>query len=257
MKLLKALAFVVVLEMAFVTHEYGHFTEMRKRNIEVAEFSLGIGPVLYQKKLSDVAVSVRAIPIMAYVAPSEKGQKKIDESSLYDRFLIHSAGVRNNFLSLMVVVLFLQVLGRFRGYYRNGLLADILILPFSITVSAVNYGLNLLTFGRVKLSDNGLTIFTGGFFDKGRNEGRISVFAVRSFLLLSLMLGAFNSFPLFPLDGGRIFIDFIRLFMSERVVSLIAFLSQPVIVMLFFMARQTVAAFDFEVKQPEDQKTPQ
>lgn len=106
-KFLKVVAFILILESAFVIHEYGHLREFQKRGIPVKEFSLGIGPVLYQHHGNEFTISIRAIPIAAYVAPTKVGEELFETTlSAWDKFVIFSAGVRNN----LIVALFLVFL---------------------------------------------------------------------------------------------------------------------------------------------------
>ena len=67
--LLRVLLSLLMLESALVIHEYGHLREFYKRGVPVKEFSLGIGPRLYQYQTDSLlTVSFRLIPIIAYVS---------------------------------------------------------------------------------------------------------------------------------------------------------------------------------------------
>src|SRR3989344_2493793 len=116
----KVFVFLFALELVFVIHEYAHYTEFVKRDIPVQEFSLGIGPAVYQHQINELVLSFRLIPIMAYVIPTKDGYKIQTESSFMDKFLISSAGVRNNLLSGVGTVLFLNLISWRRGGVIEG-----------------------------------------------------------------------------------------------------------------------------------------
>ena len=62
------LAFVVVLSLIIIIHEGGHFFFAKKAGILCYEFSLGMGPIIYQKRIGETAYSVRAIPLGGFVS---------------------------------------------------------------------------------------------------------------------------------------------------------------------------------------------
>lgn len=64
------LLFLIVLSIIIVIHELGHFWFAKRAGILVHEFSLGMGPALYQKKKGTTNYAIRAIPLGGYVAMS-------------------------------------------------------------------------------------------------------------------------------------------------------------------------------------------
>ena len=66
--ILGILAFIVVLSLIIIIHEGGHFFFAKKAGILCYEFSLGMGPVLYQKRKGETAYSIRAIPLGGFVS---------------------------------------------------------------------------------------------------------------------------------------------------------------------------------------------
>lgn len=193
--LLRALLSLLILESALVIHEYGHLREFQKRGVPVKEFSLGIGPRLYSYQDSSLTVSFRLIPIMAYVAPTEEGGilfKK--EGRLGDKIAVAGAGVRNNFLVGLAVVLFLQVLGWRRGSFSTKqLVRTAVVTPFKIPLRFVAFLVGCMTWGRINLAEKFL-LSTGGI-DPPK--------PLKSFIAWNLTLGFFNLAPIPPLDGGH------------------------------------------------------
>lgn len=68
MFLLNILVFILVLGIIILIHELGHFYFAKKANILCHEFSIGMGPVLYQKRKGETVYSIRGIPIGGYVS---------------------------------------------------------------------------------------------------------------------------------------------------------------------------------------------
>ncbi len=62
------IVFVLILGIIVLVHEGGHFFFARKAGILCYEFSIGMGPVLWQKKIGETCYSIRAIPIGGFVS---------------------------------------------------------------------------------------------------------------------------------------------------------------------------------------------
>jgi regulator of sigma E protease len=61
------LAFIVVLGLIAIVHEYGHFVTARKSGIGVDEFGLGFPPRLWAKKIRGTEYSINLLPIGGFV----------------------------------------------------------------------------------------------------------------------------------------------------------------------------------------------
>ncbi|MBR2891424.1 MAG: RIP metalloprotease RseP [Bacilli bacterium] len=68
MIILGILAFVLILGIIVLIHEGGHFLLARKAGILCYEFSIGMGPLIWQKKVGETSYSIRLIPIGGYVS---------------------------------------------------------------------------------------------------------------------------------------------------------------------------------------------
>jgi regulator of sigma E protease len=68
MFILDFILFVLVLGVIILIHELGHFYFAKKAGILCHEFSIGMGPALYQKRKGETIYSIRGIPIGGYVA---------------------------------------------------------------------------------------------------------------------------------------------------------------------------------------------
>jgi regulator of sigma E protease len=60
--------FVLVLGVIILIHELGHFYFAKRAGILCHEFSIGMGPAVYQKRNGETIYSIRAIPIGGYVS---------------------------------------------------------------------------------------------------------------------------------------------------------------------------------------------
>lgn len=61
------IVFIFVLGLVILIHELGHFVMAKRANILCHEFSLGMGPILWSKRVNETLYCVRAIPIGGYV----------------------------------------------------------------------------------------------------------------------------------------------------------------------------------------------
>lgn len=68
MVILGILAFILILGIIVLIHEGGHFFFAKRAGILCYEFSIGMGPLIYQKKIGETYYSIRAIPIGGYVS---------------------------------------------------------------------------------------------------------------------------------------------------------------------------------------------
>jgi regulator of sigma E protease len=60
--------FILVLGVIILIHELGHFYFAKKAGILCHEFSIGMGPAIYQKRKGETVYSIRGIPIGGYVS---------------------------------------------------------------------------------------------------------------------------------------------------------------------------------------------
>ncbi|MCX7599836.1 MAG: site-2 protease family protein [Armatimonadetes bacterium] len=111
------LAIAVVLGLAILFHEAGHFFAARLCGVGVEEFAVGLGPVLWRRRRGDTVFSLRLLPFggFARIAGMEPGQADMP-GGLYTRpryvqALIFASGVVMNVvlaLLLFTVVVFWQ-----------------------------------------------------------------------------------------------------------------------------------------------------
>lgn len=125
------LAFLLMLNVIVIIHEAGHFFAARSFGVHCHEFSIGMGPAIYQKQGKNTLFSIRALPIGGYVmmAGEEDGSQsedseddwlaKVPESERlnfkpkWQQVIIMAAGVFMNFVLAFLIFIGLMAA---RGY---------------------------------------------------------------------------------------------------------------------------------------------
>ena len=59
---------IILFSLLIFVHELGHFLTAKASGVRVNEFSLFMGPVLWQKQIGQTLYSLRCIPIGGYCA---------------------------------------------------------------------------------------------------------------------------------------------------------------------------------------------
>lgn len=109
--------FILVLGITVMIHELGHFIFAKRAGIYVYEFSIGMGPKLFQihSKNDETVYSIRLFPIGGYVQMAGESveedkeipkEKQLQSKTWLQRFLTITAGVIFNFL-LAIVIFFI------------------------------------------------------------------------------------------------------------------------------------------------------
>ena len=120
MTFLSIIAFILILGIIVLVHEFGHFIWAKKFGVHIYEFSIGMGPVIFTHEGKDkIKYRIRALPIGGFVQMAgevyDDADDKIDKKKLmcnkpwYQRIIIIVAGVVNNFI-LALVLLFIYAL---------------------------------------------------------------------------------------------------------------------------------------------------
>lgn len=106
--------FVLVLGIVVCVHEFGHFIFAKKAGIYVYEFSIGMGPKLFQwhRKDDETTYSIRLFPIGGYVRMAGEEveldkdipeEKRMQSKTWVQKFLTIIAGVLFNFILAFVI----------------------------------------------------------------------------------------------------------------------------------------------------------
>ncbi|MBQ3402633.1 MAG: RIP metalloprotease RseP [Synergistaceae bacterium] len=117
--LLSIVAFIIVIAVCVVVHEYGHYITARILGVQVHEFAFGMGPVILQHKgRNNMLWSLRLFPVggfcrLAGMHEEEDGEavtpgKGFNEQPAWKRFLILLNGSAFNIiLAVLLMALFL------------------------------------------------------------------------------------------------------------------------------------------------------
>lgn len=117
-----------------VSHELGHFAAAKLFNVRVNEFSVGMGPLIYQKTKGETQYSLRAVPIGGFCklegedGDSDDG-RSFSKAAWWKQIIILAAGATVNiivaFLILVLVSLYAGSLSTTLGTVTEGGPADI------------------------------------------------------------------------------------------------------------------------------------
>lgn len=115
MNLLSLLYFVLILGAIVLVHEFGHFIFSKLFGVYVYEFSIGMGPKIfnYKKKKGETEYCIRAIPIGGFVSLAGedaddnskiKEDRKLYSKPVWQRLIIMIAGATFNFIFAFVIL---------------------------------------------------------------------------------------------------------------------------------------------------------
>lgn len=71
--------FILILGVIIIIHELGHLIAAKKFGVYCKEFSIGMGPKIWQRKNGETALTIRALPIGGYVAMAGEDSDEEDE----------------------------------------------------------------------------------------------------------------------------------------------------------------------------------
>ncbi len=103
---------ILIFGVLVAVHELGHFLAAKLFGVRVNEFSIGMGPALFQKTAGDTAYSLRLLPIGGFCAmegeeDASDDPKALNNKGLFPRLVIFAAGAFMNFLAGLVILLLL------------------------------------------------------------------------------------------------------------------------------------------------------
>lgn len=119
--LINLIIFILVLTVIVTIHEFGHFIWAKWAGVYVYEFAIGMGPVIFQKQYGETMYSLRAIPIGGFCqlagedlddddAKKVPKEKRLQNKTCLQRFLIMVFGPLNNFILAVVILLLLALI---------------------------------------------------------------------------------------------------------------------------------------------------
>jgi regulator of sigma E protease len=99
-RLMQFLAFIPILTLVMLIHEFGHFVAARLAGIVVEEFGIGLPPRVFSRRIGGVRVSLNAVPLGAFVRMNEKEGEagSFLAKKAWVRFVVLAAGPTMNFV---------------------------------------------------------------------------------------------------------------------------------------------------------------
>ena len=103
---------ILIFGFLIAVHELGHCIVAKLCGVQVNEYSIGMGPAIWQRQGRETLYSLRAFPIGGYCAMEGEEEDTGNERSFvrqkaWKRFLILVAGAFMNFLTGVVILLVL------------------------------------------------------------------------------------------------------------------------------------------------------
>ena len=105
---------LAILIFSFIVffHELGHFVLAKKNGIDVEEFAIGMGPLLYSREYKGTKYAVRLLPIGGFCAMGEDEEatdspNNFNNKSVWARISVIAAGPIFNFILALVFAVIL------------------------------------------------------------------------------------------------------------------------------------------------------
>ncbi|MBO6054042.1 MAG: site-2 protease family protein [Oscillospiraceae bacterium] len=111
---------ILIFGLLILVHEFGHFIAAKLLDVQVNEFSLCMGPALWQRTWGETKYSLRLIPIGGYCAMEGEDEESANPRAftskpVWVRAVILVAGVFMNFLTGLLILAIL--LSTSAGFY--------------------------------------------------------------------------------------------------------------------------------------------
>ncbi|MCH5321578.1 MAG: site-2 protease family protein [Eubacterium sp.] len=145
---------ILFFELIIIIHESGHFVAARLMKIKVNEFSIGMGPKLFQFKRKDTKYSLRLILFGGYCAMEGEDTESDDENAFVNKkvcqriFVVVAGAVMNLILGFVIVLIIVC---------SQNLIGTTQVAKFDDTAVSVQSGLQV---GDVIKSIDGMRVYT-------------------------------------------------------------------------------------------------
>jgi len=108
---------VLIFCVIVVVHEFGHFIVARKCGIDVQEFAIGMGPVIFKKRGKHTLFTLRLLPLGGFCSMGEDEESDNENSfrnkSVWRRIAVIAAGaIMNLILGFILSIIIFLVAGR-------------------------------------------------------------------------------------------------------------------------------------------------
>lgn len=126
--IINILVFFFILGLIITIHEFGHFIAAKKFGVYCSEFSIGMGPKIFGKKIGETEYQLRLLPIGGYVAMAGEADQEDNELfqnvplertlkgiKTWKKVIVMLAGVFMNFVLALIILLSLYSFASFPG----------------------------------------------------------------------------------------------------------------------------------------------
>ena len=101
---------ILLFSFLIFVHELGHFVAAKLSNVQVNEFSMFMGPVIWKKQAGETLYSLRCIPIGGYCAMEGEdvdtdNPRSFQKAAWWKRLIILVAGAATNFVVGVLIML--------------------------------------------------------------------------------------------------------------------------------------------------------
>lgn len=187
---------ILVIGLAVLIHEFGHFVAARRTNIPIKIFSVGFGPRLWGFNRGGTEFRLSLIPLGGYVMPEIEKEEEFFRIPIKSRALMALGGPLANVL--LGVVCFAIINTTIHGFS----VAGVLMQPFGQALFMLKHmivSIPLLFTQPEQLSGVvGITAMGGQFI------GYSFVRGIQFLAIISLNLALLNMLPIPALDGGKL-----------------------------------------------------
>lgn len=116
--LITAIAAILIFGGIILFHELGHFLVAKRAGVTVGEFSIGMGPVLFQREKNGTLYSVRALPIGGFVMLEGEDEEVDSPGSFSSKPILHRIAIllAGSGANLLMGYLLLVLLTAMSGY---------------------------------------------------------------------------------------------------------------------------------------------
>lgn len=144
---------VVVFLLVVMLHEFGHFTVAKLSGIKVNEFSIGMGPKIFQKKKGETAYSLKALPIGGYVAMEGEEENSHDPRAFNNAPILKRMGVvlAGAFMNFVLAFIAFTLIFLILGYGSNEI--DKIVENSPAEIAGLKSGDRIVEINEIKTKD--------------------------------------------------------------------------------------------------------
>ena len=108
---------IIIFLLVILIHEFGHFIVAKMNGVSVLEFSIGMGPKLFQRESNGTLYSLRVLPVGGYCQLEGEDEENDSPNSLNNqsplvRLKIILAGAIMNFILAFILLILLMSVSR-------------------------------------------------------------------------------------------------------------------------------------------------